>query len=208
MSAITGIAAYNLNSYTNSSLFSSRTNDDSDSSKTSLAEKLLQGSNDYSGVISSQIESILASIGTGEDGKVTTDGLSAALDSLVNEFEEKVKSDLQALGVDEDVEFTVTYDEGTGALKVTSCSDSESAAVIQQYFDENPDLADEFYNITMVSKVADLVDGSSSTSEFRRSMELEFIEELTSSGALSGDSLMLGFSADEILQLQGINLLV
>lgn len=208
MSFITGVAAYGVSSYQSNSLLNSMTGNDSDSSTTSLANTLLQASNDYSGVIASQINSILASIGADENGEVTADNLSEAVDTLADAFEEKVKSDLQALGVDEDVEFTVTYAEGTGSLKVTSCSDSASASVIQQYFNENPDLADTFHNITMISKVADLVDGSTPTTQFRKSMELEFIDELSASGVLSGDSLTLGFSADELLKLQGVNLSV
>ena len=70
--------------------------------------------------------------------------------NLEAQFSEAVKSDLAAMGVDPDIEFSLVLD-GNGALAVVS--DHPDKAVVEHYFADNPEMVDVFKHIQALSNL-------------------------------------------------------
>lgn len=80
--------------------------------------------------------------------RITFDDVEAYRNKLEEDFSAKLKEDLLKLGVDPDVEFTLVTDS-SGRLNVVS--DHPDKAKIQQYFDANPGMAEQFETIQSLS---------------------------------------------------------
>lgn len=66
-----------------------------------------------------------------------------------DEFDEKLKADLQALGVSDDAVYRLETDK-KGGVKVVS--DYETKAIVEKYFQDNPDMAEKFTKIDSISQ--------------------------------------------------------
>ena len=80
--------------------------------------------------------------------RVTFDDVNAYREKLEEEFSSKIKKDLLELGIDPDVEFTLTTDSAGNIKVISSHADK---AKIQKYFDDNPKMAETFDTIQTLS---------------------------------------------------------
>lgn len=86
-----------------------------------------------------------------EDGiKVNSGAISEKLGELEQEFAEQVKRELKDRGIADDVDFRVSLDE-EGKVKVYSTH--KDAKAVQQYFDDNPKLAEKVADIEALSSL-------------------------------------------------------
>ncbi len=198
MDSIQGLGYYGLNKQQNQSLLSP------------LADPL-QGQNGQSASslrrdIQQRVDEILSGVEPDANGKITMDGLIAKKDELIASFEEGVKADLVALGVDPDVEFTLAHDERSNTLSASS--NHPQADVVKQYFRDHPERADEFAQIRMMSRVADMAQNPVPSMEFRKQMQLQFAGEMASQGYLAGSPMHLGFSGAGATPLMGLSMMV
>ncbi len=79
---------------------------------------------------------------------VNSESINEKLDELQKEFEAKVKEDLKALKVSDDVDFRVALDD-SGKVKVYSTH--SDAKAVQKYFDDHPEMAEQVANIEAMS---------------------------------------------------------
>lgn len=94
------------------------------------------------------VEQIAGEIGI--QGKITYSALIAYRDGLSADFQETVKNGLAELGVAEDADFRLSLDEN-GELQVSS--NHKDKAKIEQFFKENPELADSYEKIQTLNQV-------------------------------------------------------
>lgn len=153
-----------------------------------------------------RVDKMLAGVEPDANGKITMDGVTAKKDELIASFEAGIKEDLAALGVDPDIEFTLSHDERTNSIAVSS--DHPQAEVVQQYFDDHPERAAEFAQIRMLERVADMARNPASPSVMRKQMQLQFMDELAGQGYVSGGPLNFGFAGGGMLPMRGVSLTV
>lgn len=79
---------------------------------------------------------------------VTADSIAEKLEELQQDFQDKVKQDLKALKVSDDVDFRVALGDD-GKIKVYS--DHKDAKTVQKYFDDHPELAEDVADIEALS---------------------------------------------------------
>lgn len=97
------------------------------------------------------ILSYLSKIPTGDDGKLSFQDVEDYREELGTLWDAEVMADLQELGVDITQKFPLTYDPATG--KVTVSGDHEDKAIIDKYFEDNPDKVGEFETIVQLGKL-------------------------------------------------------
>lgn len=98
--------------------------------------------------LAEQIEIIAKQLGI--TGKITYNKLFAHKEEISASFTEKVKQGLQELGVDPDADFRLSLDD-EGAIKVSS--NHKDKAKIEQFFKENPGLAETYNQIQTLNQV-------------------------------------------------------
>lgn len=86
----------------------------------------------------------------GITGKVTYNDMIAYRDKLSEDFQETVKAGLAELGVDEDADFRLSMNSD-GTIQVSS--NHKDKAKIEQYFKENPELAEDYEKIQVLNQV-------------------------------------------------------
>lgn len=90
-------------------------------------------------------------------------------DKLQAEFEAKAKADLDALGVDTERDFTLSYDAGTN--KVTVDSGHPDKKIIDKYFEDKPEMRDAFAKIVTLSKLSGCAEKKLSPTAFKQQMQ-------------------------------------
>lgn len=119
--------------------------------------------------IREQIESILADVPKGDDGKLSFQDVDDYRESLEKKWDIAVMADLEALGVDTDKELPLTWDPTTGRVTVTEGHPDK--AVVDQYFDDNPDKIEEFQRIIQLGKMTNLSQSHFSASQLRQNIQ-------------------------------------
>ncbi len=112
-----------------------------------------------------------------EGVSVNSKALREKLAELEKDFSEQVKRELKERGVAEDVDFRVALDD-EGKVKVYSTH--KDAKLVQQYFDDNPELAEKVADIEALSSLT----GSLSANEkanvdisgLRKNLQMESLE--------------------------------
>ena len=100
--------------------------------------------------LSSAIQSAMDTLGLKPGDKVTFATIAQARKKMEDQFSEDVKSGLQELGIGDDVDYSLVSD-GKGG--VTVLCDHEDKAKIEQYFKDNPEMAERFNEIQSMTNV-------------------------------------------------------
>ncbi|MEF2145321.1 MAG: hypothetical protein V3573_07745 [Desulfovibrionaceae bacterium] len=200
MCAMTIDSNYSSYGLTNSSLYNSSTtgNRSSSSGLSSTNTKELRA----------VIDKLLADVPKGEDGKLSFQDVLDYRDKLREEFEAKAKEDLEALGVDTDLDFTLSYDADSN--KVTVDSGHPQKKIIDKYFEDNEDMRDSFAKIVTLSKLTQAAETKLSPTDYKRQLQQQALEWWAQdSGGLdwfaSGGMLM---RSNGLSLLSGVNLKV
>jgi hypothetical protein len=154
--------------------------------------------------IRSQVQEILSGIEPSEGGKVTLDDVVKHRDEQLEGFENKVKQDLVALGVDENIEFTLTRDRSTGQL--VASGNHEDIPKVQQYLDSNHELTDVYGHIQTLMNVTSSIAAGNVSSISQAKMAIQAIEQAmvqgggnrSLNGVFSGGSLRASLGVSRI----------
>lgn len=122
--------------------------EEEDKKKTNSALEELTASAAQSDNLAEQVEIIAKQLGI--TGKITYTKLLAHKEEISASFTETVKEGLQELGVDPNADFRLSLDED-GAIKVSS--NHKDKAKIEQFFKENPGLAETYTQIQTLNQV-------------------------------------------------------
>lgn len=115
--------------------------------QSSTLEELLSSTGE-SDNLAEQVEIIAKQLGI--TGKITYNKLLAHKEEISSSFQETVKQGLQELGVDPDADFRLSLDDD-GTIKVSS--NHKDKAKIEQFFKENPQLAETYNQIQTLNQV-------------------------------------------------------
>lgn len=139
---------------------------------------------------------------------INKESIAAEVKQRESDFQVLVSGYLKALGVDEEIEFKVALD-GNGKIIVnTSHGDKDK---VQQFFDNNPELSDEFKNIESLKNLQKSMETNQSMNQadIRRNIQLENLDAFfqgMDSGNDTGTPLIMAYGKNSILALAGVNL--
>lgn len=168
---------------------------DDETSSTEASTSSLTATTTWQTQIKSQIDSYLSDIPKGDDGTLSFQDVDDYLTQLEEAWDETVKADLEALGVDPDAEYPLSYDPTTG--KVTVSNDHPDKEVIDKYFEDNPDKVEEFETIIQIGKLTNLSNSSFTQTEIRQNIQQEsmawwYEDNSDPTSWFSGGGLVLG----------------
>ncbi len=118
--------------------------------------------------------------------------LQSYQEDIRTQFEAQMKSDLKQLGVDEDIIFTLQADTQGNVVVIT---DSDDKAVIEQYLDDNPDMANAFVKLEKVT--ADLETRASSYNAMAERQRIQ-LEAMSTWFMSTGSSTTTGSAAADM----------
>lgn len=118
--------------------------------------------------VRTHIESLLADIPKGEDGRLSFQDVVNHKDAVEAEWDQRVSADLEALGVDMSKRFRLMLDPGTGA--VTASGDHPDKMRIDAYFAANEERADEFKNIVQLGRLASVAENKLSPDDMQQTL--------------------------------------
>ncbi len=156
--------------------------------------------------ISQSVKSLLDEVPS-SGGKLTFKDVMDYRDALQEKFEAELKSDLEAIGVNTDIEFTLSYD--AAGDKVTVDQNHPDKAKIDNYFDQNPERREEFAKIVSYSNISNVAENKLSPGQLKQQIQASAMETWWSSGSAS--SIASGnmlFGAASGLQFFGLNTVV
>ncbi|MEZ7197339.1 hypothetical protein [Pseudodesulfovibrio karagichevae] len=125
--------------------------------------------NSGSSGLASEISSILDQIPKGDDNRLSFQDVQNYRKTLGDKWDIEVMADLKKLGVDVSSEFAMTYDPDTG--KVTVPESTKDAAIINKYFEDNPDKVKEFHDIIQLGKLTSTASSQLSQSQMMTSLQ-------------------------------------
>ncbi|QJB58323.1 hypothetical protein HFN16_01135 [Pseudodesulfovibrio sp. zrk46] len=148
--------------------------------------------------IRNSINAILADVPKGDDGKLSFDDVDTYRKSLEEKWDEEVKADLEKLGVDPDSKYPLTWDPTTG--KVIVQEGHPDKAVIDKYFEDNPDKVEEFQKIIQLGKLTSTSRSTLSPTEMRQSIQQQSMAWWYEDNSdprtwFSGGSSLMGFGS-------------
>lgn len=141
---------------------------------------------------------------------VTLKNVNQEIQKKESEFQLLVAASLKALGVDEDIEFKIALDENGKIIVNSSHEDKDK---VQNFFDNTPELGDEFKKIESLRNLRKNMETSRSmdVTSIRKSVQLENIGAYFQGMEQGGDSfspLILAYSKSSIMAMAGVNLSV
>ncbi|MEF2230168.1 MAG: hypothetical protein V3571_04505 [Pseudodesulfovibrio sp.] len=158
--------------------------------------------------LGSDILSLLSKVPKGDDGKLSFQDVEDYREELGETWDEKVMADLKKLGVDVTKELSMSYDADTG--KVTVASGTKDKEIIDKYFEDNPDVVGEFYDIVQLGKLTSTADSKLTQTQYAQNLKLQSMAWWCQENV----SLQSWFNGGGLLGLQGqtsytgLNLLV
>ena len=160
--------------------------------------------------VSSQVQSLLADVPKSGD-KLTFQDIIDYRDKLQDQFEAQARKDLEALGVDVDLDFALSYDAASDT--VTASSSHPDKAIIDKYFAGNSDMRDLFGQVVSYTNLLDPVETKLTPSQISTqlradSMRLWFEENSDSSSFLGGYGNLLFKATTQSTEYFGVNLKV
>lgn len=120
----------------------------------------------------------------GITGKITYNKLFTHKEELENDFQEKVKDGLAELGVAPDADFRISLNDD-GTIKVSS--NHKDKAKIEQFFNENPGLAQTYQQIQTLNQVEEArkMSGKDIDDKYERPNLLSYLNKTGTSSALA-----------------------
>lgn len=123
----------------------------------------------------------------GIEGKITYNKLFARKEELESAFQETVKNGLEELGVDPEADFRLSLNDD-GTIKVSS--NHKDKAKIEQFFNENPQLAETYQQIQTLNQVEEArkMGGKNIDDNYERPNLLSYINKtgINSAFAMTG----------------------
>lgn len=141
---------------------------------------------------------------------VNQQNVAQEIERKETEFQLLVATSLKALGVDEDIEFKIALDENGKIIVNSSHEDKDK---VQNFFDNNPELADAFKGIESLKNLQKNMENSRSmdTTSIRKSVQLENMNAYFQGIEQGQDAfgpLILAYSKTSIMAMAGVNLSV
>ena len=121
--------------------------------------------------IGTEIMSLLSQVPKGDDDRLSFQDVEDYRETLGKAWDKVVMADLKALGVDVSQEMPMTYDVDTG--KVTVASGTKGKAVIDKYFEDNPDVVSQFYDIVQLGKLTNTAETKLSQDQRIQNIKLQ-----------------------------------
>ena len=121
--------------------------------------------------IGTEIMSLLSRVPKGNDDRLSFQDVEDYRETLGKAWDKVVMADLKALGVDVSQEMPMTYDVDTG--KVTVASGTKGKAVIDQYFEDNPEVVSQFYDIVQLGKLTSTAESKLSQDQRIQNIKLQ-----------------------------------
>lgn len=131
--------------------------------------------------IREKVNALLADIPRNSNGTLTFEAVMEYRDSLLEDFETRVKADLDALGVDTERDMTFSFDATTDTLVVDS--DHPDKAVIDQYFTENDEARQQFAQVLALNKMTQSAERKLSLSDLRTELQVQSMAWWTEANA-------------------------
>ena len=143
--------------------------------------------------LAEQVEKLAQQLGI--TGKITYNKLFAHKEELENTFQETVKNGLAELGVDPEADFRISLNDD-GTIK----------AKIEQFFKENPQLAESYQQIQTLNQVEEArkMGGKNIDANYERPNLLSYMNKMGTSSALA----MTGQGSLAALLNTGFNLTI
>lgn len=117
------------------------------------------------------IRSLLSQVPKGDDKTLSFQDVEDYRENLGKQWDILVMADLEALGVDITKEMPMSYDMDTG--KVTVAEGNADKATIDKYFEDNPDMVSQFYDIVQLGKLTATADSKLSQGQMMQNIQLE-----------------------------------
>lgn len=145
--------------------------------------------------IKNQIDGYLKDVPKGADGKLSFKDVEDYRKTLEKEWDESVMADLEALGVNIDDEFPLSYNQTTE--KLTVADGHPDKEIIDQYFELHTEKIDEFINIIQLGKLTSLSQSNLSPTEMQKSLQQQavswwYADNTDPSTWFSGGGLVFG----------------
>lgn len=121
--------------------------------------------------VAADLMNYLSKIPKGDDGKLSFKDVDDYRQKLETEWDLEVMADLDKLGVNIDQQFPLTYDPATG--KVTVSGDHPDKAVVDKYFEDNPDKVKTFEEIVQLGKLTTVANSELSQTEMLTNLRQE-----------------------------------
>lgn len=168
--------------------------------KQETLEEITSSASQYDN-LSEQIEIIAKQLGI--TGKITYNKLLAHKEEISSSFQETVKQGLQELGVDPDADFRLSLDDD-GTIKVSS--NHKDKAKIEQFFKENPGLAETYNQIQTLNQVEEArkMGGKNINDNYEKNNLLSYMKKSGTQSALA----MTGEGSLATLLNTGFNLTI
>ncbi|MFH1914859.1 MAG: hypothetical protein ABIK45_11355 [Pseudomonadota bacterium] len=141
------------------------------------------------------VESLLADIPKSNGTKLTFQDVFDYRDSRNKAWSEQFEADMKALGVDTSIDIKLSLDAATGA--VTAQKNHPDKAIIDKYFIDNPEMAEQFGEGVQLSKLTGLAERKLTNAELRQQLSLQsmsiwFEANASASSMFSGGGMVLG----------------
>ncbi|PTN35582.1 hypothetical protein [Desulfonatronum sp. SC1] len=142
-----------------------------------------------------QIESLLADIPRSIDNKLTFQDVIDYKSSQEKEWSERFKADMAAFEVNMTTSLSLRLDSSTGLIKANE--NHPDKAVVDQYFIDNPDMAEKFAKDVQLSKLTGIAERKLSPMELRQSLHAQnmavwFESSLSNSFLLPSGGMVFG----------------
>jgi len=121
--------------------------------------------------VGTDIMTLLSQVPRGDDGKLSFQDVEDYREELGDAWDEKVMADLKALGVDVTQDLAMSYDADTG--KVTVADGTEGKAIIDQYFEDNQDVVNQFYDIVQLGKLTATAQSKLTQTQYLQDIQLQ-----------------------------------
>lgn len=132
--------------------------------------------------LAEQVEMLARELGI--EGKITYNKLLSHKEDLESAFQEKVKKGLAELGVDPAADFRLSLNDD-GTIKVSS--NHKDKAKIEQFFKENPGLAESYRQIQTLNQVEEArkMGGKNIDDNYERPNLLSYMNKMGTNSALA-----------------------
>ncbi|WP_419786711.1 hypothetical protein [Pseudodesulfovibrio sp.] len=148
--------------------------------------------------IGTNITKLLESVPKGDDERLSFQDVDDYREELGDKWDKKVMADLKKLGIDVTQNLAMSYDAETG--KVTVADGTEGKEIIDKYFEDNPDVVSQFYDIVQLGKLTSTAGSKLTQTQFNQNIQLQTMSWWCQNNV----SAQSWFSGGGLLGLQGM----